>query len=258
MIYLFLAMIRKIFLEAKFYLFNTLSYIITLYLIFLLVFTGTKFLIMGGESLASSVPIEDFIIGFMIWGSTIDAYSLLAQSLFVEARLGTLEQLYMIPFGFECVATAMILANFIYSFIIQGILLILMMLTTGRFLHIDLISIIPLWFVTILGVYGLGFAIAGISLIYKRVQASYQIMQFLFAFLITLPIQRHPILKFLPLGNGYNLIKYVMGSGERLWNLPIKNLLILIISSLFYLAFGYIIYKIFEDKARDIGALAHY
>lgn len=251
MLNLFWAMIKKEYYDRRFYFFNTLSYIFTLYMIFLFVFLGAK-------SFLGNKTIEGIVVGFWIWGSTLDSYSLLSLSLISEARLGTLEQLFMIPYGFKWVSAAMIIANFIYSFLIQSLILILMMITTGKFLHLDVVSIIPLWIITIIAIHGLGFMLGGLALIYKRISSSYQIMQLVFAFLIAAPVEKHLYLKFLPLGLGYRMIQKVMHDGIKIWELPGTDLLILSFTSFFYLFIGFAVFSYFEKKARNMGVLSHY
>ncbi len=55
-----------------------------------------------------------------------------------------------------------------------------MMATTGKWMNLDFVSLVPLLAITLLGAYGFGFALGGLALVFKRIQALFQIMQFVF------------------------------------------------------------------------------
>ena len=111
--------------------------------------------------------------------------------------------------------------------------------------------------ITILGSYGFGFALGGLALIFKRIQAIFQIFQFVFVGFLVIP-QRVPWAKLLPLSMGNSLIYDVMVDGIRLWELPIGSILTALVVGAVYLAVGVAVFSVCENIAKDRGLLGHY
>ena len=256
---LFKALLKKEYIYLKRYYFNTLSGIITIYIVFLIIFYGAKALLGGGSALPSfGNTLSGIVVGFMVWTFALFAYSDLSWAMIQEAQQGTLEQLYMTPLGFGWVAIFRVIATFIFNALIVILILFLMMASSGRWLHLDFLSLTPLILLTVAGVYGIGFFMGGLALVFKQVQAAFQILQFVFVFLIAAPIDKLPFMKFLPLSLGTRLIGKVMIGELSLAQLPLADLLLLIGNSAFYFGLGFLAFKLFENVARDRGLLGHY
>lgn len=127
--YTFLAVLTRFLIEIKRYPFNTFSGLVTLYLIFLLLFAGAKYAQGFGVNVFGE-GLEALVVGFLVWTFALAAYSDLSWEIMREAQQGTLEQLYMCPFGFRFVSIAWVLSSFLVSLIFAGVLLGLMMVTT--------------------------------------------------------------------------------------------------------------------------------
>uniref|UniRef100_A0A7C4XU65 ABC transporter permease n=1 Tax=candidate division WOR-3 bacterium TaxID=2052148 RepID=A0A7C4XU65_UNCW3 len=253
---LFWGIFRKEWIELKRYPFNTISGVITVYLIFLLFFFGYNFL--GGNLLSGAKTLEAFIVGFFIWTYAVGAYSVLAWGITQEARSGTLEQLYMTPLGYDTVAIYSAIASLFWNLAWVVPILSLMMITTGRFLHFDLITLIPLLILTIACGYGIGFIIAGLGLIFKKIQSFFQILQFIFVGFIALPVEKYPLFKLLPFTLGAKLIGKNMINKISIFQMNWADLLILLFVAFFYFALGFTIFKLCERVAKDKGLLGHY
>ncbi len=252
----FLAVLTRFFIELKRYPFNTLSGLATLYLIFLLLFAGARYAQGLGVNLFGE-SLEGLVVGFLVWTFAIAAYSDLSWELMREAQQGTLEQLYMCPLGFRFVTLSWIAGSFLTSLVMVAALLGLMMVTTGHFLRLPLGTLLPLLFLTLAPVYGIGFLMAGLALVYKRIQAFFQVLQFVFVALVALPSDA-AWGKALPLSLGTRLLGRAMVDGETLFTLPLGDVLVLIGTGAFYLLLGIGVFRLFEGIAKDRGLLAHY
>ena len=144
----FFAVFERFWIKLKRYAFNTLSGLVTLYLIFLLIFAGAKYAQGFGINLFGE-SLEGLVVGFLVWTFALSAYSDLSWSIMREAQQGTLEQLYMCPFGFRFVSFAWIVSSFLTTFVFSGTLLFLMMVTTGKYLRLPLGTLLPLAFLTV-------------------------------------------------------------------------------------------------------------
>jgi len=164
----------------------------------------------------------------------------------------------MTPLGYETVSVYTVISNFVWSLVWVLPILVLMMVTTGRFLHFDLITLVPLLILTIASGYGIGFITGGLGLIFKKIQAFFQILQFIFVGFIVAPVDKLPILKILPFSLGTKLIARNMIDKLPIYRMPIHDILILIGNAIFYLVIGFSIFKLCEKAAKNRGLLGHY
>jgi len=250
------AMMKRNFLFVWRYPFNLAAGLISLFLIFLVIFYGAQAL--GGGNPAFGATLSGIVMGFMLWSFVIFAYSDLTWDLINEAQQGTLEQLYMSPLGFGWVAISHILSFLLINLVITFGMLFVMMAITGRWLNVDFISVLPLMLLTVWAVYGFGFLMGGLALVFKQVQAAFQILQFVWLGLIAAPLDQFPLLKYAPVSWGTHLLGRVMIGGESIFELPTADLLFLVVNSAFYFTLGFLGFKLFERVARDRGLLGHY
>jgi ABC-2 type transport system permease protein len=248
------AVFRKEMALFRRYIFNTLSGVIMIGLVFLALFLGLK--MVGRQDLGGT--IEGMIVGFYVWTCAIMSYQILSWGIMEEARAGTLEQLYMSPYGLRRVSFCYVLSHFVISIGISIPVLAFMMILTGKYLHIDLPTVLPLLIVTMTAGFGLGYITGGLGLIYKRIQAFFQILQFVFIGFISLPVDRSPLFKFLPFTLGSHLISDNMIRDVPLWGMDPLDLLILALASGFYLVLGIVVFGLCERKARTDGTMGHY
>lgn len=239
------------------YMFNTVSGLVTLYIIFLLMFLGINVL-GGGPGGAVSMSVEGMIVGYILWTMAINVYSELAWSLTNEAQVGTLEQLYLSPVGFSFVNACHLISSLLTNFLFTGALLIAAMLTTGRWLRVDLLSLMPVVILALAAVYGIGFAVGGLALIYKRIQGFFQILQFVFVAFMMAPWDRLPWARYLPLAMGNHLLQRIMVGGVRVWELPPGDLTVLAGTAVAYLGLGLVAFGYAERVARERGSLGQY
>ena len=251
------AVFRRDWTMMKRYIVNSISTLVSIYMIFILIFAGLQSVSGYVKTGALEGSLEGTIIGFFVWTFTIYAFSNLAWNLTNEAQTGTLEQLYLAPCWFKWVAASTLISDFVFSFVPIMLLLAAMMATTGKWLRVDPPSLVPLLLITLLGAYGVGFALGGLALVFKRIQALFQIMQFVFVGVLVIPM-RVPAAKYLPLALGNDLIRRAMVDGVRLWRLPPGDILTAVAVGAAYLAVGVAIFSWCERVAKNRGLLGHY
>lgn len=252
----FRAAVGKTLVEMKRYLFNTISGLITMYIVFLLLFYGAKAI--GGPAFQTGGSLEGMVVGYTVWLLALVAYQDQAWTISMEAEIGTLEQLYLTPAGFSWVMGSFAVARLLMNLVIVGVIMLVMMASTGTWLTLDLLSIIPLFIITVMAPYGFGFMMAGLALVFKRIQNSFQILQFVFVAFLVAPIDRFPWMKALPLTMGNNLLQRVMVDGQRLWDIPVADLAVAAGVSLAYLIVGLVAFAYAVKVARDRGLMGHY
>jgi len=238
------------------YWFNTLSALISLYVFFVLMFFGARSV--GGPDVFGSGTEDAMIVGYFIWSIAVFAYSELSWTLYSEAQQGTLEQLYLSPFGFGFVNSASLAISMVFNLVTSGVLLLLAMLTTGRWLHIDVLSLLPVLACIMGSAGGIGLAMGGLALIHKRVQSFFQILQFVFIGFLVLPWSQFPWARYLPLAMGNHIAREIMSTGLRLWDFAPGSLAILFLTTVVYAGAGLAAFARAERVARDRGLLGHY
>lgn len=249
---IFFSVVKKHFIELRRYFLNTLMTISGVFILFLLVFMGLRSFEAGTETLKGS------IIGFAMWTFAVGAYSEMSWGLLQEARDGTLEQLYLTPSSFRRISGYRVFASFLFQFVLFIVFLIIMMVTTGQYLYLDP-GIIVLVGLTLLSVYGIGYVMGGLSLVFKKVQAANQILMFMFILFLVLPtITDHKIIYFVPISWGNVLLNKMMVDGLSLFDLTLVEHAILILNSFAYLVLGLIVFRFMENIAKKRGLLGHY
>lgn len=251
---LFLATLRKKVILLVRYPVNTLSQLGTILIVFLVLF-------FGGRAVAPAAlddTLSGIIVGYLLWTLSIVAYSGLAWNVTREAQWGTLEQLYMSPFGFGAVMLVQTVVNLLESLLWGTAVLLFMMGVTGRWLTVDVLTVVPLGLLAIGPVVGIGLVFAGLAIRFKRIENALQIVQFLFIGLIAAPVGQYPLLKWLPLAQGSQLLHLAMADGVPIWGFAAAELGVLVATCLVYLVAGYLVFDLCQRWARRAGVMGHY
>ncbi|MFD1849854.1 ABC transporter permease [Oceanobacillus bengalensis] len=247
--------IRKEYIELKRYLPNTIAMLLTFYIIFLGMFAGIQIV---GDPNTADANIQYVIVNYVFWFLAIIVVQDIGWQLQIEATQGTLEQLSMSPMGIWKIMLMRLISTVLVNFLIIIALLYLSMLTTGQWLNVDVVALAPIFILTIMSMIGLGFIIAGMSIVLKQVQAFLQILQFILAGLTFVPVSVAPVLAFLPIVKGVDLVRSVMIDGTSLLGIGFGDFMILVFNAIFYFVIGFIFFLYCERVAMKKGLLAHY
>lgn len=131
--------------------------VVSLSTLFLLLFLGAKFL--AGPGAEFGERTEAILVGFLLWILTIFAYNTLSFGLSEEAQTGTLEQVFLTPYGPIPLLLVRNLAGLGTQLLLLGTITVVLMLLTGARLSFPPLVALPILTV-LLGSYGLGFAMA--------------------------------------------------------------------------------------------------
>lgn len=203
------------------------------------------------------------LIGYTTWKICASVLEDIARVASDEARTGTLEQLFLVgwPPGLVFAGRSLgfvlnhTLRGLILAFILAGLL--------GLLQHVSPVAAI-LFVLTLMGACGLGFALAGLTLVYKRIGGGLHLLwQMLVFFTGALAPITHPVLagfaKLLPLTWGISALRanILDGVGSvELWQSGLWQGLL--INTLIYLILGVVLFNWGERRARQQGVLAHY
>jgi len=238
---------------------NFVAQIVAMYLFFGVIFFGGSAVAqrVGGMS-ALGGTFDAVIVGWFLWTMVQSAYASLSSEITQESRWGTLEQLYMSPHGFGRILGMKILANTLLSVMMGLVMLFLMLVTTGRSLALNFVTIIPITVLTLLAAVGIGYMFAGLALVYKRVSNVSQLAQFGLLGLIAAPAADVPLLKLLPLAQGSSMLQQSMRAGVQLWEFAPLDIAILLVTGVGYLIAGHLVFMFCLTLARKRGVMGHY
>lgn len=215
----------------------------------------------GGSAVAGPALTDSLggiIVGFFLWTLATGAYSGISRGITKEAQWGTLEQLFMSPHGFKRVIVVMVFSNMLVGFFWSGLVLLAMMLISGRWLHVDPFTVVPILVLTLCTVIGLGLVFGGLALVYKRIENIFTIVKFGLVALIAAPAGEVFWFKLLPLSQGSHLLQVAMEDGVRLWEFPLTELGVLAAVGAGYLVIGYYCFNLAQLHARREGLMGQY
>lgn len=246
---------RKEYIELKRYLPNTISMLATFYIIFIGMFFGIKLV---GSPDAMEINIQYTIANYIFWFLAMNVMNFIGWAITNEALRGTLEQLYMSPLGAWRILLSRLIGSLAINIVLMVALLYLSMLTAGQWLNLDPITLLPILIFTLISMFGFAFMVAGLSIIFKQVQAFLQILQFILAALTFIPLSVSPYLAFAPFVKGVDLMRNAMIHNLTLADLSFVDYSVLIGNAVVYFILGLLVFFRCERVAMNKGLLGHY
>ena len=258
------AEVKRDYIFLKRYPLEIVSFIFFMYIILLAVFFGFSQLTIGSVNLLNR---EKMIIGYCLMQFVLSTQMGWSGQIQNESQTGTLEQLSISGHGLGEVLLARGLAQLPRQ-VISFYTLLFMYKMSIPDLQISFTNnffILVTLFIMAIGIFGVSYIFAGITLLFKRVGFFFQIINFAFlglfwqdrSKLVNGSLIAHLYDNF-PLTMGMaNLQKILINQYVEL-NISERNLLIFMLNSLLFAAFGYYLFHLMEQKARTLGLLSQY
>lgn len=258
----FLAELRKYFLEIKNYYPDHIGNLVTTYIFFM----GFFFIVKSGNDYTGAAgQMGQSIIGFFIWFFSTSVVFESSVTISEEKRVGTLEQILLKPAGFVNIMLARSVCWAIVSFVEVSFLLIFIAITTGVSVPFRG-PVVPVMLLTMVGLYGFGFIMSGLTILYTKTASFSSILNYFFLFFTgamvkveVLPPVLRSISKSLPLTQGISLAKDIAAT-DLSWAafLSDDRLMWLILNSAFYFAAGLMFFRMVYAHAKRKGVLKQY
>ena len=205
------------------------------------------------------------LIGYLVWFYAASGINTMGRNLMEEAQTGTLEQMYMTPAPTTIIVLGRALSSLATS--TAMVLIIGMALALALGIRVPLRwEALPIFALTMIGLFGLGFAIAGATLVFKQVDQLTNLVDSILLFLsgALLPVHFLPgaleaFARTLPTTQGIIVIREVILEGRSLayvWS--DGGLPLLMIHSSLFLVVGWLTFKWCERIARGHGSLGQY
>ena len=220
-------------------------------------FLSAKYMV--GPGFAFGDRLDAVVVGYVLWTLTLYIINDIAIGLQSEAQTGTLEQVFLSPFGAPRVFLARAFASLVLRLIlIVGIVAILTGITGSR-LSFPITLIFPLLSLVMAG-YGLAFIMGGCALVFKRVQQILGVFQFVLLFLLAAPVEdwsgpMQYLRYFLPMLPSTGLLRDLMA---RNIGLNGAGFAFALLNGLAYLGLGLLVFRWAETVAKRKGTLSGY
>jgi ABC-2 type transport system permease protein len=244
---------RRNLIELRRYGFDTVFNLGGILLLFLLMFYGARGL--AGPSINNGQTLTALVAGFITFGLVVQSYASIASWTTQEATLGTLEQLAMSPFGLTRVLLSEFAASFAYQLVVVTVMSTVVQAATGRWLRLDVLSIIPIIIPLLLQVLGCGLLLGGLALVFKRVTAVANLMQFAFVAVIAAPVHTYTWMRWLPVALASDLLRQATASDHPAGHVGADTWGTLIVVTVAWLVVGLLVFRRMDRLARDRGLI---
>ncbi|UBH16058.1 ABC transporter permease [Macrococcus armenti] len=237
---------------------------------YLILFSGLTYAVVIKNNSDNNI-VAQLLIGIFVWYIGINAIAIFTFILQEEMQLGTLEQIYLTKTNLSLMLMGRAIATFIFDAIggiilTSGTLLFIFVfspnLIKGHFNLMPLINplMIIILILTMLGIYGFSFLLAGLSIIFKRISAITVILNYIFLFFTgvlvsgnNLPYALDTFSKCLPITWGIININGLFND-----SFSYIDLLGLFINTSLYFSVGIITFNRMTYYARKKGSLNQY
>lgn len=225
--------------------------------IFYGLFASARYVV--GDGISFGDRFEAIVIGYVLWALILAVMNDIAIGLQYEAQTGTLEQVFLAPYGAARVFLVRAIASIVLRLSLILTILGIIIALTGARLAFPPSLFLPL-IAVLMGAYGLAFIAGALALLLKRVQQLLGIFQFALLFLIATPFETWTgtmgiIGQVLPMTMGAGLLRDLMA---REVSLNWLKLALALLNSGVYLGIGLACFRLCERQAKKRGNLGGY
>jgi ABC-2 type transport system permease protein len=230
-----------------------------------LVMVGLTFVLLlaGGYYLAGPQAqfgdrIESLVIGYAIWTLVLFALGDSAATFRTEAMTGTLEQMYLSPYGTLRITVARTMAGTLLHVGITGAVLVALLMLTRTSVRFPLVAIVPL--VAAIGAaQGLGLALGGLALVFKRADGPMNMARFLMIVPVIVPLETEARTRWLssvlPVAPAATMLRNVMA---RQQSIDAASLITALANGAVYLLLGALLLAWADAVVRRRGLIGQY
>lgn len=257
MMNLLIGELKRTWIQTRRYPAEIIGGVVILTAVFYGIFVSTQY--MAGPTGAVGERLDTVVVGYVIWTLVLYIVNDIANNLQLEAQTGTLEQVFLSPFGAPRVFLARAIASLTLRFLLILVVLSIIIAMTGSQLAFPPLLLLPLG-TLLLGAYGLAFFIGSFALVFKKVQQLLGLFQFLLLFLLATPTEdwtgpARVVANLMPILPSTGLLRDLMARSQGLdWNAWV----IALANGLFYFAVGTLVFRWAEGKAKRQGTLGGY
>ncbi len=257
MIDLFIGELKRTWVQTLRYPTEAIGGVVILTAVFYGIFLSTQYV--AGPVSTFGDRLDAIVVGYVIWSLVLYIVNDIATSLQLEAQTGTLEQVFLSPFGAPRVFLARALASLTLRLLLITVVLTIIIAITGSQLSFPVALLLPLS-TLLLSAYGLAFFIGSFALVFKKVQQLLGLFQFVLLFLLAAPTEdwsggARLVANLLPILPSTGLLRDLMARGQALdwgdWAIALAN-------GIIYFTLGTLVFRWAERQAKRQGTLGSY
>lgn len=238
--------------EMRQYWFETILSIGMMTAVFVGLFFGIKYFVLAGDAGQS---LNGLVFGYIIWSFASSTYQSASSSIVQDTQTGVLEQLFLCPDGFIKLMSARVVAGALFGIVLLLVLALLAMALTNNWLDLNF----PLLFLSLFAgapaLVGVGFAMSGLTLIFKRVETLAMILSIAFIGLVALDGLPFGPASLLPFTPAVSLSRMLALDGT---SPALVEVGIVAANSLIYLILGLMIFRFCERQAKRRNLIGIY
>ncbi|WP_151620680.1 ABC transporter permease [Streptococcus intermedius] len=195
-----------------------------------------------------------YYIGFLYWYLLSSVIGEASISISAEKQRGSLEQLLLKPIRFEFLIAIKTIIWLLINLIKVLIVFVCLRLTISFKIYFNF-SLILIFLLTLIGVFGITLLLVGLTLKYTKTASFESILSYTLLFLTgaAIPYPQMPswaryLGEFIPIGRGIRISQMVF----QFHRLPYGELLLLFVESIIWLLIGYLLfYRIYQSSRSD-------
>lgn len=252
------------FIYFKRYSFERISSTVMLIFIFLgFVYSSAD--MVNGTTNFDKISIAHKVVGFLVWFFALDAVGHLSGAIREDMHIGILEQIALSPVPLIFNMFGRSISRFIINMLLASVIFFIMVFFFDLQIKITFLAT-AIFFLTYIGLYGLGLFFAGLTLVFKRLGPVTTITRF-FLLIFTgaiIPLTVFPPVlrsfsEFIPMTTGLAIMKSIIFDGKGLNEFTSnKQIYYFLFNTVVYFFVGVKVFCIFEKIARSRGALGTY
>ena len=232
-----------------------------------LLFVGSGMLL--GQGRLDSEAMHSPLLGYLVWFFGMKAVDHMAYMVQDEASTGTLEQMYMTPAPLLVIMIGRSVGTLLVAAVQAALVAIVIALLVRLPVTFDPRAIglgAPIFALTMVGLFGFGFVVAGLSLVVKRTGTvmNMLITALLYFSGVLLPLEQLPVelaavARTLPSTQGIAVLRELVFAQRSLGDLWVSGgLPWLMVHSALYFGVGWLFYSGCEAIAKRQGSLGQY
>ena len=238
--------------EMRQYWFETVLSISVMTVVFVGLFFGIKHFVLAGDTGQS---LNGLVFGYILWSFASSAYQSASSSITQDTQTGVLEQLFLCPDGFVKLMSARVVAGALFGIVMLLILAFLAMSLTGNWLDINFPLLFLALFAGAPALVGVGFAMGGLTLVFKRVETLALMLSIAFIGLVALDGLPFGFASLLPFTPAVSLSKMVALEAT----LPsLGDAVTVAANSLIDLIIGLAVFRVCERHAKRKNLIGMY
>jgi ABC-2 type transport system permease protein len=187
---LFLAELSRTWTLFRRYPIPNVAYATITFILFYGLFLGGKYL--AGPAALMGSRLDALVVGYIVWTMSLSALADISIGLQDDMQTGTLEHIYLSPYGPTRIYLMRGMARLLINVTITLMVTFLIMFSMGHWLQWRVLAL-PAALVVLVSAYGFSMFFGGLTLLVKRLGGLLGLVQFMLLYLVLMPLEDKPL-----------------------------------------------------------------